>query len=162
MVASIYGFDLATEVGFLQSCQPRRVWWSLSCTRGLWKTEREGPDDDSMIFLGELGAVTVERPEVPACGLLSRVLGVASPSRTTFSPEGVSLELEAALPVGSQSQHHHPLAFSMLMDFRGSLSSMLVTCLGEQLLSLRMMSSCDNWTVAHRRGTLSCRISGSA
>ena len=30
----------------LQSCQPRRVWWSLSCIRGLWKRERAGPDDD--------------------------------------------------------------------------------------------------------------------
>ena len=55
-----------------------------------------------MIFLGELGAVAVERPEVLACGLLSRVMGVASPSRT-FSHADGSLELEAALPVGSQS-----------------------------------------------------------
>ena len=66
MAASTYGFELATEVGAqqtvltLQSRQPQ-VWWSLSCTRGLWETERAGPDDDSRMFLGELGAVAVGR-----------------------------------------------------------------------------------------------------
>ena len=55
-----------------------------------------------MFFLGELGAVAVDRPEVPACGLLSRIMGVASPG-CTFSHEDVPLELEAALLVSSQS-----------------------------------------------------------
>ena len=35
---------------------------------------------------------------------------------------------------GIPSQHHHPLAFSMLMVFRGSLTNLFVTCLDEQFL----------------------------
>ena len=109
-VASTCGFDLATEVGarrtvqFLQSCQSRRVGWSLSCTLGLWKTERLGPDADLRMFSGESWAPWLLKDlRVPACGLLSRVMGVASRSHTAFPPADVSLELEAALPESSQS-----------------------------------------------------------
>ena len=48
-----------------------------------------------------MGAVAV-RLEVLACGL-SRVIDVASLSRTAFTFADVSLELEAVLPVNSQS-----------------------------------------------------------
>ena len=44
-----------------------------------------------------------ERLDVPALGLLSLVMGIASWSRTTFPPAEVSLEREAAVPVSSQS-----------------------------------------------------------
>ena len=44
-----------------------------------------------------------ERLDVPALGLLSCVMGVASRSRAAFPLAEVSLEREAALPVSSQS-----------------------------------------------------------
>ena len=62
---------------------------------------------------------TGERLDVPARGLLSRVMGVASRTHTAIPPYEVTLEREAALPM--------------------SLTSLLVTCLGEQFLSLRML-----------------------
>ena len=46
---------------------------------------------------------TGEQLEMPACGLLSRVMGVVFPSHTDVPPSEVSLEREAALPVNSQS-----------------------------------------------------------
>ena len=81
--------------------------------------------------------------DVPALGLLSRVMGVASRSRTAFHPAGVSLEHVGALPV--RSQHHHPLAYSVLAIHRGSSANLVVTCLDEQFLSLRMLSSWVTW-----------------
>ena len=114
----------------LQSCQPRGVRWSLSCTRGIWKTERAGPDYDPRMFLGELGAVAVER------------VGVASRSRIAFPLAAVPFKLEAALPVSSQSAQPSARVLSVLVVFRGSLSSFVVTCMGGKLLSQKMMSSC--------------------
>ena len=69
----------------------------------LYTPERAGPDVDSRVFLADLGSVTVDRIGVPACGLLSRVMGVASRSHTAFPPADVSLELDDALSVSSQS-----------------------------------------------------------
>ena len=46
---------------------------------------------------------TGERLDVPARGLLSRVMSVASRSHTALPTSEVSLEREAALPVNSQS-----------------------------------------------------------
>ena len=43
-----------------------------------------------------------ERLGVPAIGLRSRVMGVASRSRTAFPPAEVSLERDVTLPVSSQ------------------------------------------------------------
>ena len=39
------------------------------------------------------------------------------------------------------SQHHHPLAYSMLMFFRGSLATLFVTCLDDEFVSLRAKPS---------------------
>ena len=80
---------------------------------------------------------TGERLDVPTRGLLSRVMGVASRSRTAFPPPEVSLERNPWF----LSQHHHPPTSSMLMVLRGSLTNSLVTRFGEQFLSLRTMSS---------------------
>ena len=46
---------------------------------------------------------TGERLDLLAHGLLSRVMGISSRSRTAHTPAEVSLEREAALPVSSQS-----------------------------------------------------------
>ena len=46
---------------------------------------------------------TGERLDLPARGLLSRVMRITSRSRTAFPPAEVSVEREAALPVSSQS-----------------------------------------------------------
>ena len=56
------------------------------------------------LLLEFLWAVDVERLEVLACGLLSRVMDVASRSHSASPLAEVSLELEAALPVSSQSE----------------------------------------------------------
>ena len=78
---------------------PKNLPVTPSCTRGLWKTERAGPYDDSRMILGEVRTTSLLNDlEVPVRGL-----GVASRSRTAFPPADVSLELEAALPVSSQS-----------------------------------------------------------
>ena len=50
-----------------------------------------------------LNSWTGERLDLLAHGLLSRVLGISSRSRTAHPPAEVSLEREAALPVSSQS-----------------------------------------------------------
>ena len=60
-------------------------------------------------------------------------------SRAAFPPADVSLELEAALLVSSQLTP--PSALVVHVDgLLVCLSSLLVTCWGEQLLSLRMSS----------------------
>ena len=96
MVASIYGFDLGRDEPFNSSSLASPEESGHFCSRGLWTTDRAGPDADSRTFAGELDAVAVQRLDVPACGLLSRVMGVASRSHTAFPPADVSLELEAA------------------------------------------------------------------
>ena len=75
---------------------------------------------------------TGERLDLPARGVLSRVMGNTSRRRTGFSLAEVSLEREAALPVSSQSAPP-------------STRALFVTCLGEQFLSLRLMFSCVTW-----------------
>ena len=61
----------------------------------------------------------VERLDLLARGLLSRVIGITSRNRSGFPPWVLIL-------------HHHPLAFLMLTVFRGSLTNLIVTCPGEQ------------------------------
>ena len=90
-VASICGFDLATEVGvtFFYADTGKQNDGAPMLTRGY--------------FWPPWGAVAVEQLEVLVCGLLSRVMGVVCRSHTAFPPADVSLKLEAALPVNSQS-----------------------------------------------------------
>ena len=115
-----------TTVQFFKSCEPRRVWWSLSCSRRLWKTERTSSDADSRMFLGELGAVAVGRPEVPA----SRVMGVASRSHAAhLLMFHSSLRLLCPQVL---SRHHHHLALSRLDVVRGSF----VEPVGDMILFL--------------------------
>ena len=58
-----------------------------------------------------------ERLDVPASGLLSGVMGVASRNRTAFPPAEVSLEREAALPVTPPSARVFSVdVFSRVID----------------------------------------------
>ena len=78
-----------------------------------------------------LNSWTGERLDLLARGLLSRVMGITSRSRTAFPPVEVSLQRETALPVSSQSTP--PSARVSNVDgFRGSLMNLFVTCLDEQ------------------------------
>ena len=79
-----------------------------------------------------------ERLEVLAYGLLSRAMGGGSQSRTAFPPATVSLGLEAAMPVSSESA---PWFFVGHSCFSWAIDQPLVMCSGKQVLSLRMMSS---------------------
>ena len=56
---------------------------------------------------------TAERLDVPARGLLSRVMSVASRSHTALQTSEVSLERQAALPVNSQSAPPSARAFDV-------------------------------------------------
>ena len=71
-----------------------------------------------------LNSLTGEQLDVPGRGLLSRVMGVASRSRTAFPNAEVSLEREAALPVSSWTAP--PLAFSKVMVSLESLTNLFV------------------------------------
>ena len=149
MVASICGLDLATEVGarravqFIQSCQPSKSLLVTFFVRAdTEKTERARSDVDSRMFFRELGAVAVERLEVFACGLLSRVMSVASRSHSALPLVYVTLKLDSALPVSSQST---PPSARVLVGRFSWVTVELAGCLGEHLLSLRMMSSGGTW-----------------
>ena len=87
---------------------------------------------------------TVDGLDVLARGLLSRVMGVAPRSQTVLSPSEVSLEGEAALPETSQSAP--PSAHVLDVNgFSWVIDELVVTWLGEQVLSLRMLSSWVTW-----------------
>ena len=72
-------------------------------------------------------------------------MSVASRSLVALPPVEASFENDAALPVSSQSAPPILSRFLMLMVFCGSLANLLVTCLGEQFLSLRIKPSWVTW-----------------
>ena len=68
--------------------------------------------------------------------LLSRVVGGASRSRSVFSRYP---KLHSSMKLTRTSAlRQHPSAFSVLMVFHSSSINLVVACLGEQFLSLRM------------------------
>ena len=86
-----------------------------------------------------------ERLDVLALELLSRDMGVASWSRTTFPhlPEFHSSTM--LLCPWVLTPHNHPRAYSMLMAFLGHWRTCLLVCLDEQFLSLRVKPSWMTW-----------------
>ena len=101
---------------------------------------------------------TGERLDPPARGLLSRVIGITSRSRTVFQPAEVSLERETALPVSSQCAP--PSArVSNIDGFSWVIGEPVRDMLGRKFLSLRMMSFWVTWGVQSRADGSRVRIS---
>ena len=85
-----------------------------------------------------------ERLDVPALGLLSSVMGVASRSLAAFPPAAVAPEHDAALPVSCQSPP--PSACVLNVDgFSWVTGEPVCDMLGRAVLSLRMKLSLVTW-----------------
>ena len=85
-----------------------------------------------------------ERLDVLALGLLSLVMGIASWSRTTFPPAGITLDHDAALCVGSQSASPSSLVLNVDV-LPWVIGELHCGELDEQFLSLRVKSSWVTW-----------------
>ena len=87
---------------------------------------------------------TGEQLDMPARGLLSRVMGVAAWSRTAFPPAEVSLEREAALPVSTQSVRPSWVIDECVCDILGR-NDMVSTPVAGHEFAFHML-----WTVLFR------------
>ena len=84
---------------------PLSVWLGCSMSRGQSQGSEwvRRVDPEATCDLSASISWPDERLDVPALGLLSHVMGVASLVCTTFPPSGIALEHNDALLVGSQS-----------------------------------------------------------